>query len=317
MTFIRPDMKTGFLRQLCFLTLLLAVVIAPASFAAQTTETLVFIHTDVAGSVIGQSNAAGNVSWRENYRPYGERTVNSSGAAGNRQFFHGKAFDPDTELLYFGARYYDPVVGRFMGKDRHFFDENNLHSFNLYAYGNNNPYKFQDPNGELPVLIVPALLWAGKALAVVGAGLTAYEVTTVTRNVAIGEMTAGDAIRQEAPGLAAGLVSGTAGKIALKVAKSFAPMKGFRAVSDDELADIRQHGFRPHPEGRSLDSKWFSESRVGAEQYRRHFPEQRNIVEADVPRGVYDRSFQQPNIDRTGPGFAVPPGQQGNIKPNL
>jgi RHS repeat-associated protein len=154
-------MRSTFGRWLRLAAWLAVALLSSASQAAQTTETLTFIHTDVAGSVIGQSNAAGNVSWRENYRPYGERTVNSSGAAGNRQFFHGKAFDPDSELLYLGARYYDPVVGRFMGVDAAGFDESNLHSFNRYAYGNNNPLKFADPDGRAGQSIVPILIGVG------------------------------------------------------------------------------------------------------------------------------------------------------------
>jgi RHS repeat-associated protein len=148
-----------FLKQICLIAPLLLAAIAPASFAAQATETLIFIHTDIAGSVIGQSNAAGNVIWRENYRPYGERTVNSSAAAANRQFFHGKAFDADMGLSYFGARYYDPVVGRFMGVDPQHFDESNLHSFNRFAYGNNNPLKYADKDGEAAALLLPIFTW--------------------------------------------------------------------------------------------------------------------------------------------------------------
>jgi RHS repeat-associated protein len=147
-------MRSTFGRWLRLAAWLAVALLSSASQAAQTTETLTFIHTDVAGSVIGQSNAAGNVSWRENYWPYGERTVNSSGAAGNRQFFHGKAFDPDTGLSYFGARYYDPVVGRFMGVDAAGFDERNPHSFNRYAYGSNNPLRYVDRNGEAAETII-------------------------------------------------------------------------------------------------------------------------------------------------------------------
>jgi HNH/endonuclease VII toxin of polymorphic toxin system component len=41
-----------------------------------------------------------------------------------------------------------------MGVDPQDFDEANLHSFNRYAYGNNNPYKFKDPNGEVAETIL-------------------------------------------------------------------------------------------------------------------------------------------------------------------
>jgi hypothetical protein len=41
-----------------------------------------------------------------------------------------------------------------MGVDPQDFDEANLHGFNRYAYGNNNPYKFKDPNGEVAETIL-------------------------------------------------------------------------------------------------------------------------------------------------------------------
>jgi len=44
------------------------------------------------------------------------------------------------------ARYYDPVIGRFYGNDPVGF--NNVHNFNRYAYANNNPYTFVDPDGK-------------------------------------------------------------------------------------------------------------------------------------------------------------------------
>lgn len=46
------------------------------------------------------------------------------------------------------ARYYDPVIGRFYSNDPLGFRD--THSFNRYAYANNNPYKFIDPDGKDP-----------------------------------------------------------------------------------------------------------------------------------------------------------------------
>jgi len=43
------------------------------------------------------------------------------------------------------ARYYDPVIGRFYSNDPIGFRD--IHSFNRYAYANNNPYKYIDPTG--------------------------------------------------------------------------------------------------------------------------------------------------------------------------
>jgi uncharacterized protein RhaS with RHS repeats len=44
------------------------------------------------------------------------------------------------------ARYYDPVIGRFYSNDPIGFRD--VHSFNRYAYANNNPYKYTDPDGR-------------------------------------------------------------------------------------------------------------------------------------------------------------------------
>jgi uncharacterized protein RhaS with RHS repeats len=43
------------------------------------------------------------------------------------------------------ARYYDPVIGRFYSNDPIGFRD--IHSFNRYAYANNNPFSFVDPDG--------------------------------------------------------------------------------------------------------------------------------------------------------------------------
>jgi hypothetical protein len=44
------------------------------------------------------------------------------------------------------ARYYDPVIVRFYSNDPVGFRD--IHSFNRYAYANNNPYRYIDPDGK-------------------------------------------------------------------------------------------------------------------------------------------------------------------------
>jgi uncharacterized protein RhaS with RHS repeats len=58
------------------------------------------------------------------------------------------------------ARYYDPVIGRFYSNDPvdvmgHLSGEAGVQGFNRYAYANNNPYKYIDPDGKSGVLISP------------------------------------------------------------------------------------------------------------------------------------------------------------------
>lgn len=123
--------------------------------------TVTYYHNDLVGSPVVATNASGQVIWRESYRPFGERLTNAAASANNDVWFTSRRQDVDTGLVYMGARYYDPVVGRFISKDPAGFDEGNIHSFNRYAYANNNPYRYVDPNGRnaLEVIAIGALLF--------------------------------------------------------------------------------------------------------------------------------------------------------------
>lgn len=64
-------------------------------------------------------------------------------------------------------RYYDPVIGRFYSNDPadtfEHFRQGNVQGFNRNAYANNNPYKYVDPDGRLP--IAPVIVAGGRACA--------------------------------------------------------------------------------------------------------------------------------------------------------
>ncbi len=77
-----------------------------------------------------------------NYKPFGDSIETPKDDVG----FTGHKFDTDLGLSYMQARYYDPVIGRFYSNDPVGF--NNVHNFNRYAYANNNPYKYVDPDGK-------------------------------------------------------------------------------------------------------------------------------------------------------------------------
>jgi RHS repeat-associated protein len=113
-----------------------------------TVVKITYLHNDFSGSPIAATDSAGAILWKENYRPYGDKRNVQAAGLNNRQWFHGKPVDEDTGLSYFGARYYDASLGRFMGVDPVTFQAGNYHSFNRYAYGSNNPYKYVDPDGR-------------------------------------------------------------------------------------------------------------------------------------------------------------------------
>ena len=121
-------------------------------------DTITYFHNDLLGSPAAATNETGQVIWREAYRGYGERTKNEVPSAPNKVWYTSRHQDEDTGLVYMGARYYDPALGRFLSVDSVRFSEGNVHSFNRYAYGNNNPYKFKDPDGRNAVTAVGGLI---------------------------------------------------------------------------------------------------------------------------------------------------------------
>lgn len=103
-----------------------------------------YVHTDGLGSPVARTNASKQVISRTRYEPYGYVAAGAQPTIG----FTGHVNDVDTGLTYMQQRYYDPVAGRFLSIDPVTTDANTGGSFNRYAYANNSPYKYIDPNGR-------------------------------------------------------------------------------------------------------------------------------------------------------------------------
>ena len=125
-----------------------------------------YLHNDLLGSPILSTNAAGAALWRETYQPYGAPHVKSVGKAGRQTGYLGKPYEEATGLSYLGARYYHPVLGRFLSVDSVGVVPSNIHSFNRYAYGNNNPLTYKDPRGQYAHIVGLAVI--GVAVVTVG-----------------------------------------------------------------------------------------------------------------------------------------------------
>lgn len=92
---------------------------------------------------------SGNVVGRERLATYGAIELSSPAEDRFSISYHGKERDSESGLINFGARMYDPDVGRFLSTDPRGFNESNLLSFNRYAFANNNPYRYTDPDGRV------------------------------------------------------------------------------------------------------------------------------------------------------------------------
>ncbi len=63
--------------------------------------------------------------------------------------YTGKPLDSNTGLYYFGARFYDPVTGRFITEDSQMGSPSDPQSMNRYVYADNNPLCVVDPTGHV------------------------------------------------------------------------------------------------------------------------------------------------------------------------
>jgi len=55
--------------------------------------------------------------------------------------------------MYYGARYYDPTLGRFVQADTIVPNPANPQDLNRYSYVRNNPLRYRDPSGHCPLCI--------------------------------------------------------------------------------------------------------------------------------------------------------------------
>ena len=76
-----------------------------------------------------------------------EAAFSLSGAVPTDKKFTGQRLD-ETGLYYYGARYYDVTIGRFISADIVVQNPFNPQCFNRYSYCLNNPLKYIDPSGQ-------------------------------------------------------------------------------------------------------------------------------------------------------------------------
>ncbi len=231
---------------------------------------------------------------------------------------------------------------------------------NLYSFSLNNPMRYLDPDGREGLGVTPGMSKAEAMRAVgdwingnsvvntvidfikpdgvdiaimsVGAGadgpLPVGDVLAggaslgrrLARPIARLGRRAGKGLFSRAMGKVRKLAKSRSARKAAKRGSGGRGKRAFRAVSKAEKDDIARNGFRNSPDGRSMEDKWFAETREGAETYVKDemYPDATEIIEADVPGSVYDRSHKDPTIDGIpGGGFCVPCEDQSSITPLL
>jgi len=88
------------------------------------------------------------------YYPYGKTRYNSG--INLKHKFTGQEEDGEVGLYYYGARYYDPTIGRFISPDSIVQEYTNPQTLNRYSYVGNNPLNLVDPTGlRADVYVMP------------------------------------------------------------------------------------------------------------------------------------------------------------------
>jgi RHS repeat-associated protein len=115
-----------------------------------------FYHSDGLGSTRIITDNVGLITDRYTYDAFGV-LIAQNGTFGNSFQFAGEQTD-GTELQYLRARYYDPMIGRFISKDAFGGFIEDPMSQNAYLYANANPVNYTDPSGYFSASYIGATL---------------------------------------------------------------------------------------------------------------------------------------------------------------
>lgn len=129
-----------------------------------------YYHNDHLGSSNVITNQSGQQIQYCEYAPYGTLARNEGTDVVTHKFT-GKELD-STGLYFYGARYYDPDLGRFISADTVIPNPINPQTLNRYTYCYNNPLKYVDPTGHWGWII-----WAiiGAIIGGAAGGVAAYQ----------------------------------------------------------------------------------------------------------------------------------------------
>lgn len=133
---------------------LIATILGTGTSTASTT----YVHADHLASTRVTTDADGQTVQELDYAPFGEVVEDTLSGIGEHRQYIGETYDPESELSYLNARYYEGSRGQFLSQDPVFWELGmspdgqaalrNPQTQNSYSYAANNPISLKDPSGR-------------------------------------------------------------------------------------------------------------------------------------------------------------------------
>ena len=150
-----------------------------------------YLHRNLHGDVENIFASTGTLIASYRYDAWGNHKVYGATGAENTSStfignvnpirYRGYYFDVETNMYFCNARYYVPEWCRWLSQDSvNYIDPDSADGLNLFAYCNNNPVMYADPDGNMPNW----LKWVIGGVVIVGLGIATIATGGVAAGVA-------------------------------------------------------------------------------------------------------------------------------------
>ena len=164
-----------------------------------------YLHRNLHGDVESIFDSTGNLIASYRYDAWGNHNVYGATGAENTSStfigninpirYRGYYFDVETNMYFCNARYYVPEWCRWLSQDSvNYIDPDSADGLNLFAYCNNNPVMYADPDGNMPNwlkwviggVVIVGLVIASVATGGAAAGVAGFIVAGALKGAIIG-----------------------------------------------------------------------------------------------------------------------------------